>query len=358
MEFKLIKKSSKSKARLGKIILQRGIEIETPVFMPVGTRATVKAISEKELKEIDFKIILANAYHLYLRPGLEIFKITNGIHNFMNWDRAILTDSGGYQIFSLAKLRKINNEGVTFQSHIDGKKLFITPEKGIENQIIIGADIIMSFDDCTEYPSTYEKTKKSLQRTLKWAEKGKKFFDKNKKTYQNLFGIIQGGMYKDLRKLATESLIEMDFDGYSIGGLSIGEPYELTFELLDTFIPLIPENKPRYFMGLGSIEEIEEAVKLGVDMFDSVMPTRNARNGQVFTSEGKKQLRNSKFKYDLSPIDAKCDCYVCKNYSLAYLHHLFITKEILGVRLATYHNLYFMKNKIKEIKKKLILDII
>ncbi len=358
MKFTIKKKSKKSRARLGEIILENGIHIETPVFMPVGTRATVKAITQEQLKEIDFKIILSNAYHLYLRPGVEIIENANGLHKFMNWDRAILTDSGGYQIFSLAKLRKINDNGVVFQSHIDGRRIELTPESVIDLEIKIGADIIMSFDDCIDYPASHNDTLNALKRTTLWAKRGKKIFDTNKKVYQNLFGIIQGGMYKDLRIQSAEELMEMNFDGYSIGGLSIGEPYDLTFEVLESFMHILPENKPRYFMGLGSIDEIEEAVKMGVDMFDSVFPTRNARNGQVFTYEGKKQLRNAKFKFDLSPIDKKCECFVCKNYSLSYLHHLFINKEILGMQLATYHNLFFMKQKINEIKNKLLLDII
>ncbi len=358
MKFQILKTSKKSNARLGKLTLQTGVEIETPVFMPVGTKASVKAMTQKNLKEIDFKIILANAYHLYLRPGIDVIENAKGIHKFMSWDRAILTDSGGYQIFSLSKLRKFTDDGVVFQSHIDGKKIYLTPEDAINIQISIGADIIMSFDDCIKYPASHSETLKALNRTSLWAKRGKKFFDKNKKKHQNLFGIIQGGMYKDLRKQSAQKLTAMKFDGYSIGGLSIGEPYELTFDILNSFIHELPADKPRYFMGLGSIDEIEDAVKLGVDMFDSVFPTRNARNGQVFTTDGKKQLRNSKYKLDLEPIDKQCSCFVCKNYSLSYLHHLIINKEILGLQLATYHNLYFMKTKINEIKNKLLLDII
>lgn len=353
MRFEIIKKSKHTKARKGRLYLRDNIIIETPVFMPVGTQATVKAISSEELIELNAKLILSNAYHLFLRPGAEIIEKAGGLHNFMNWKYGILTDSGGFQIMSLAKLRKISDEGVEFQSHIDGKKIFLTPEDIINFQILIGSDIVMSFDECIEYPAEYNIAKQAADRTYLWAKKGLKIFKKNRREHQAIFGITQGGMYKDLRKESAEKISSLDFDGYAIGGLSVGEPYDVTFELLEYSLNFIPQDKPRYFMGLGSIDEIEKAINLGIDMFDSVLPTRNARNGQVFTSEGKKQLRNSKYKNLFEPLDKNCDCFVCKNYSLAYLHHLFISKEILGIRLATYHNLYFILNKIKEIREKI-----
>ncbi len=352
-KFEIIKKGQDNKARQGILHLGNGIKIETPVFMPVGTRATVKAIEQKELKELGAKIILSNAYHLYLRPGKEVIKKAGGLHKFMNWNDAILTDSGGFQIFSLAKLRKITDEGVEFRSHIDGNKIFLTPEEAINFQILLGSDIVMSFDECIDVNADKKEVEKATDRTFLWAKRGMDVFKKNKKETQSLFGIVQGGLDKKLRKKSAEQLSSLNFDGYAIGGLSIGEPYDVTFEILEETLKFVPEEKPRYFMGLGSIEEIETAIKMGIDMFDSVFPTRNGRNGQVFTSEGKKQLRNKKFETKFEPIDKECDCYVCKNYSLAYLHHLFITKEILGIRLATYHNLHFLINKVKNIRERI-----
>lgn len=352
MKFKVLQHSKKSKARLG-IMTLNNIQVETPVFMPVGTKATVKSLTQDELKEIGFNIILANTYHLYLRPGLDVISKVSGLHQFMNWDRAILTDSGGFQVFSLSSLRKITEQGVSFQSHIDGNKIFLTPEKAIEAQIIFGSDIVMSFDDCVEHTATHQHTLKALKRTSKWAKKGFTYFKKNRKAHQNLFGIVQGGFYKDLRKQSAEELLESDFDGYAIGGLSVGETYKKTFDILSSCIDLLPQDKPRYFMGLGSIEEIKQAIAMGVDMFDCVLPTRNARNGQVLTSQGKKQLRNSQYKFTQEPIDPACNCSVCKNHSLSYLHHLFNQKEILGYRLATYHNLYYINQMINTIKEEI-----
>ncbi len=353
MRFEIIKKSEKTSARKGRLYLRNDIVIDTPVFMPVGTQGTVKGITQEELVQLNAKLILSNAYHLFLRPGAEVIKASGGLHNFMNWKYGILTDSGGFQIFSLTMLRKITDEGVEFQSHIDGKKVFLSPEDIIDFQIILGSDIVMSFDECVEYPSDYNRANEAVERTFLWAKKGFSFFKNFKREYQAIFGIIQGGIYKDLRRKSSEQITSLDFDGYAIGGLSVGEPYEITFDILEHLIEFIPENKPRYFMGLGSIDEIEMAVNLGIDMFDSVLPTRNARNGQIFTSEGKKQLRNAKYKKNFDPPDKNCDCPVCKNYSLAYLHHLFISKEILGIRLATYHNLYYLISKLNKIRENL-----
>ncbi len=352
MKFKILHKSKKTKARIGLLTLNN-IQIETPVFMPVGTSATVKALTQEQIKKIGYNIILANTYHLYLRPGMKVIQKAGSLHKFMNWDRAILTDSGGYQVFSLSQLRKITDEGVHFQSHVDGEKIFLSPEKAIESQLIFGSDIVMSFDDCVEHTASYDKTLAALKRTTNWASAGLKYFKNHKKNHQNIFGIIQGGFFKDLRKQAVNELIPLNFDGYAIGGLSVGENYKKTFDILNSFIDFLPEDKPRYFMGLGTIDEIKKAIYMGVDMFDSVLPTRNARNGQVFTSEGKKQLRNSKFKFSQEPIDKNCTCFVCQNHSLSYLHHLFNVGEILGYILATYHNLYYINHIIKEIKNKI-----
>jgi len=353
MDFKVIYKSKKDRARIGLLTLGNNIQIETPVFIPVGTQAAVKSLTEEELKNLGFNIILANAYHLMLRPGIEVIEKTGGLHKFMNWNRGILTDSGGFQVFSLACLRKITDQGVIFRSHIDGQEIFLTPEKAIKAQIAFGSDIVMSFDECIAHDATKEETTHALERTSLWAEKGLAFFNKHKKEHQNIFGIIQGGFYKELRKNSARQLISMDFNGYAIGGFSVGETYDKTFDILDSFIDILPQEKPRYFMGLGSIDEIEKAVSMGIDMFDCVLPTRNARNGQVFTSEGKKQLRNARFKLSSEPIDSNCSCFVCQNYSLSYLHHLFNTKEISGYNLASFHNLFYLKNAIKSIKNKL-----
>lgn len=350
MDFKVLHKSGKSRARKGLLTLNNGIQIETPVFIPVGTQGTVKSLTQEEIKEIGFNIILANTYHLILRPGIEVINKAQGLHKFMNWDRGILTDSGGFQVFSLSSLRKITDEGVCFQSHVDGKKIFLTPEKAIQAQIVLGSDIVMSFDECIAHNATYDETLKALKRTTLWAKKGMDYFNIHKKEHQSIFGIVQGGFFKDLRKRSAEELLSLNFNGYAVGGFSVGESYDRTFEILDSFIDLLPWDKPRYFMGLGSVEEIEKAISMGIDMFDCVLPTRNARNGQVFTSEGKKQLRNVKFKLLFEPIDKNCACFVCKNYSASYLHHLFNVKEMLAFKLATFHNLFFLNSVINNIK--------
>ena len=349
IKYELIKKDAKTGARRGRIYTPHGI-IETPVFMPVGTQATVKAMTPYELKEmIDAKIILGNTYHLHIRPGDDLIKEAGGLHKFMNWDRAILTDSGGFQVFSLAKLRDISEEGVKFKSHLDGKELFISPEKSIEIQNNLGSDIMMSFDECCPYPSTYEYTRKSMERTTRWAKRGLEAH-KNKDT-QGLFGIVQGGMYKDLRAQSAKDLVAMDFAGYSVGGLSVGEPADLMYDILGETTKLLPEDKPRYLMGVGSPDYLIEAVLNGIDMCDCVLPTRIARNGTAMTSHGKVVVRNATYERDWSPLDSNCDCYTCKNYTRAYIRHLVKAGEILGARLLTIHNLYFLVNLMKNVRE-------
>ena len=335
-------------ARSGVIHTPHG-DIETPVFMPVGTQATVKSITPEELKEeIDAKIILSNTYHLYLRPGNKLVKEAGGLHKFMNWDRAILTDSGGFQVFSLGDLRTISEEGVEFKSHLDGSRHFLTPEKVMEIENDLGADIIMAFDECCPYPSTYEYTKKSMERTTRWAKRCKEAHKNTDK--QALFGIVQGGMYKDLREKSAKDLVEIEFPGYAVGGLSVGEPKELMCEILEHTTKLLPEDKPRYLMGVGTPDYLIEAVLRGIDMCDCVLPTRIARNGTAMTWNGKVVVRNATYERDFTPLDKECDCYTCRNYTRAYIRHLVKTKEILGVRLLSIHNLYFLTNLMKRVK--------
>ena len=349
IKYELIKKDAKTGARRGRIYTPHGI-IETPVFMPVGTQATVKAMTPDELKEmIDAKIILGNTYHLFIRPGDELIRDAGGLHKFMNWDRAILTDSGGFQVFSLAKLRDISEEGVKFKSHLDGKELFISPEKSISIQNNLGSDIMMSFDECCPYPSTYEYTRQSMERTTRWAKRGLEAH-KNKDT-QGLFGIVQGGMYKDLREQSAKDLVAMDFAGYSVGGLSVGEPADLMYDVLGATTKFLPEDKPRYLMGVGSPDYLIEAVLNGIDMCDCVLPTRIARNGTAMTSKGKVVVRNATYERDFTPLDSSCDCYTCKNYTRAYIRHLIKAGEILGARLLTIHNLYFLVNLMGGVRK-------
>ncbi len=350
-KYELIKKDGN--ARLGKITTPHGV-IDTPVFMPVGTQATVKSMTPDELKSIGAKIILSNTYHLYLRPGHELVKEMGGLHSFMNWDGSILTDSGGFQVFSLAKLRDIKEEGVTFHSHIDGSVHFISPEKAMEIENALGADIIMAFDECAPYPCDYDYAKKSMEMTVRWAKRCKDSHTNTEK--QALFGIVQGNMYKDLRASCAEKLVEMDFPGYSIGGLSVGEPPELMYEMLDFTVPLLPENKPRYNMGVGSPDYLIESVYRGIDMCDCVLPTRIARNGTAMTSFGKLVVRNAEYAHDTRPIDPECDCYTCKNYTRAYIRHLVKAGEILGARLITLHNLYFLINLMSNIRESIKED--
>lgn len=353
IKYELIKEDKRSGARVGKIITPHG-EIPTPIFMPVGTRATVKAMLPESLKEINAKIILGNTYHLYLRPGDDIVKKAGGLHKFMNWDRPILTDSGGFQVFSLSKTNDITEEGVTFRSHIDGSKHFITPEKSMEIQNNLGSDIMMAFDECVYYGADKNYTKESMEMTTRWAKRCKAAHKNTDR--QGLFGIVQGGMYKDLRKESAKQLVDLDFPGYALGGLSVGEPMDVMFDLLHYTTPLLPKNKPRYLMGVGSPDALLEGVQSGIDMFDCVLQTRMARNGTALTSKGRVTLKNAKYKEDFTPLDHKCDCYVCRNYTRAYLRHLVICKEILASMLVSYHNLYFTLKLMENIRKSIMED--
>lgn len=348
IKYELIKESKETKARLGKIITPHG-EIETPVFMPVGTRATVKTMTPEEVKDLGAKIILSNTYHLYLKPGHDLVKEAGGLHRFMNWHGPILTDSGGFQVFSLGELRKIKEEGVEFRSHIDGSKHFISPETSIDIQNALGSDIMMCFDECVPYPADYEYAKQSMERTTRWAKRCKEHH-KDWST-QALFGIVQGGMYRDLREQSAKDLVEMDFSGYAVGGLSVGEPMDMMCEVLDYTTPLLPKDKPRYLMGVGSPDYLFEAVIRGIDMADCVLPTRIARNGTAMTSHGKVVIRNGRYSRDFSPLDPECDCYTCRNYSRAYIRHLFNVDEILALRLTTIHNLYFLIKLMERIRE-------
>jgi len=347
--FQIIKLDNSSKARAGVLHTLHGV-VHTPVFMPVGTYGTVKTCSPNELESLGAEIILGNAYHLYLRPGHNIVKKAGGLHKFMSWNRSILTDSGGFQVFSLGANREITEEGAIFKSEIDGSKHFFSPERSIEIQTAIGADIIMNFDECTPYPCDYEYAKNSMELTIRWAKRCKKAH----KSEQLLFGIVQGSVYHDLRRKCAEQLVEMDFDGYALGGLSVGEEKEMMYEIVGFTTPLLPKNKPHYLMGVGTPENIVEAVSLGIDMFDCVLPTRNARNGSLFTSEGMLKIKNAKFKRDFTPLDPKCKCYTCKNFTRAYLRHLFIANEILAHRLHTIHNLHFYLSLMRGIRRSII----
>ncbi len=331
-------------ARVGKLVTKHGI-VNTPIFMPVGTRGSVKAISSHDLYSIGAEIILGNTYHLYLRPGDELIKKLGGLHSFMAWHRPILTDSGGFQVFSLSPLRKITEEGVVFRSHIDGSKHLFTPQKVIEIQENIGSDIMMVLDECVPYGADYEYTKRSIQLTTKWA---KTSYQSRKNIDQLLFGIIQGGFFNDLRKESAKQITDIPFDGYAIGGLSVGEPKDIMFDILSITTPLMPEDKPRYLMGVGKPLDILNAIDMGVDMFDCVLPTRNARNGTLYTSVGKINIKKKEYSTDDSPLDPACHCYTCTNFSRAYLRHLYTTKELLSYTLNTIHNLTFFLNLVKE----------
>ena len=346
--YTLIHKDEETEARVGKLHTAHG-DVNTPIFMPVGTRGTVKACTPQVLTEqIQAEIILANTYHLYLRPGHEIVQEIGGLHPFMGWDKPILTDSGGFQVFSLGPLRKITEEGVAFRSPIDGTERFISPERSIEIQNALGADIIMIFDECPALPNEYEYLKNSMEMTLRWAERSKKV---HQNSYQLLFGIVQGGMERDLRRASVEGTVSLDFPGYAIGGLSVGEEKDLMYEMLAYTAPLLPEDKPRYLMGVGTPEDLVYGVRCGIDMFDCVMPTRNARNGSLFTSEGIVRIRNAKYTRDYSPLDPACNCYTCQNFTRAYLRHLHVENEILGSQLHTLHNLYFYVSLMRGIRR-------
>ena len=348
--------SKDKKARAGYFETGHGV-VETPVFMPVGTQGTVKAVNQKYLEEIKTQVVLSNTYHLYLRPGTEVLEKAGGLHRFMNWQKPILTDSGGFQVFSLSELRKVKQDGVEFKSHLDGSAHFFTPEKVVAIQRSIGSDIIMVLDECTPYPCEYEYALNSAKLTSSWALMSKEAFEKSVPLYghkQFMFGIIQGSVYKDIRELSAKDIAKLDFDGYAIGGLAVGEPVDIMYEMVDYTTSLMPENKPRYLMGVGRPENLLEAVERGVDMFDCVMPTRNGRNAYLFTSKGILSMRNAKYKDDFSEIDKQCDCYTCKNFSKAYLRHLFIAGEILALELASIHNLNFYLSLMRTAREKII----
>ncbi len=348
VRYELIKTCKQTGARLGRLHTPHGV-IETPIFMPVGTQATVKAMTPEELKDIGSQIILSNTYHLYMRPGHDLIERAGGLHKFMNWDKPILTDSGGFQVFSLGPLRKIKEEGVEFRSHLDGSKHFLSPEKATEIQNALGSDIIMAFDECAPYPADRQYVKNSLERTTRWLERCKAAHKYPER--QALFGIVQGGMYKDLREQSAREITTIDLPGYAIGGLSVGEPKEMMYEVLDYTVPLLPEDKPRYLMGVGSPDDLLEGVLRGIDMFDCVLPTRIARNGTAMTSQGKVVVRNASYAEDFSSLDPECDCYTCRNYTKAYLRHLIKCNEILGARLLTIHNLHFLLKMMENVRE-------
>jgi len=345
--FEIIKKDSFSKARLGRVETDHG-SFTTPAFLPVGTQGSVKSLTPEELVEIGVEAILGNTYHLYLRPGHETIGRLGGLHTFIHWERPILTDSGGFQIFSLGSLRKVSEEGVTFQSHLDGSSHFLTPEKVIEIQRVLGTDIAMVLDECVPYPSPYEYVKTSTEQTGRWA---KRCLQVRREEDPALFAIVQGGVYRDLREKSAQTLVEMGFQGYAIGGLSVGEPKSLMSDVLEWTTPLLPENTPRYLMGVGTPEDMIHAVTLGVDFFDCVLPTRNARNGTLFTSSGKISIKQAQYTEDQRPVDEACACYTCRHYSRAYLRHLYLSKEILSSRLNTIHNLYYYINLLRKIQE-------
>ena len=338
---------SQSGARTGLIHTPHGT-VETPMFMPVGTAASVKFISPEELYDMKAQFILANTYHLWLRPDTEVLKKAGGVHKFMNYNGPILTDSGGYQVFSLADTRKISEEGVQFKSHLDGSRLFMSPEDSIRIQEAIGSDIAMSFDECIPYPSSYEYARNSVERTLRWAARGKAAHSRED---QALFGIVQGSEYPDLRRYCAEELVKMDFDGYAIGGTSVGESKTTHYQMLDYTLPYLPKDKPRYEMGIGAVNDILEAVERGVDMFDCVLPTRIARHGTLMTSQGRINIKKQEYAEDFGPIDPQCDCYCCRNYSRAYVHHLFRCSEGFGTRLMSIHNLRFLLKFTEDIRE-------
>ena len=345
--YELIKKDKSSSARRGRLHTPHGT-VETPCFMPVGTQGTVKGLTPEQVEETGSEILLGNTYHLFLRPGHDVVREAGGLHSFMNWNKPILTDSGGFQVFSLGKLRKITEEGVTFQSHIDGSKKFLSPEVAMEIENALGADIIMAFDECAPYPADYEYVKNSMELTSRWLRRCVEAHNEPEK--HALFGIMQGGVFKDLRKKSAEDIVELDLPGYSIGGLSVGEPKELMLEVLDYAVDYLPANKPRYLMGVGTVDYIFEGVERGIDMFDCVQPTRIARHGMVTTDFGKMNIKNARFERDFEPLDSECDCYTCRNYSRAYLRHLFKSEELLSATLLSIHNIRFLQRMMKGIR--------
>ncbi|MBS1813159.1 MAG: tRNA guanosine(34) transglycosylase Tgt [Acidobacteria bacterium] len=355
--FEILTSDPASQARTGRIVTAHSV-IETPVFMPVGTRGTVKALTQEMLEALDARIILGNTYHLFLRPGHELVAELGGLHQFISWPRSILTDSGGFQVFSLGELRKIKEEGVEFRSHLDGSKKFISPEISMQIQHALGSDIVMAFDECTPYPATPTEARKSLELTARWAQRSRAEFDRLKTsdvTPAFLFGIIQGSVYHDLRQQSLEQLLEVGFEGYAIGGLSVGEEKQMMYDTTEFIAPLMPVGKPRYLMGVGTPADLVESVARGVDMFDCVMPTRNARNGQVFTARGKLNVRNAKYAKDTNPLDAECRCAVCHRYSRAYIRHLYLNDEILASILCSYHNIAFYLDLMRQIRQAIAL---
>ncbi len=344
MKFELL--STEGMARRGRITFERGT-IETPIFMPVGTVGTVKALTPNNLLDANAQIILGNTFHLWLRPGLDVINAHGDLHDFMHWEKPILTDSGGFQVFSLAALRKISEEGVKFRSPFDGKHCFLDPETSMEIQRRLGSDIVMAFDECTPYPADYKTAETSMMLSMRWAKRSKNAFKGNPNA---LFGIIQGGMYDDLRLRSLETLLEIDFHGYAVGGLAVGEPMEERHRVLEFLTPKMIVNKPRYLMGVGKPEDLVECVDRGIDMFDCVMPTRNARNGHLFTRFGDVRIRNQKYQFDTNPIDETCTCYTCQNFSRSYLRHLDKTKELLGAHLNSIHNIHYYLNLMQEIR--------
>ena len=356
MEFQVTHRGSHHKERAGLLLLRRG-PVKTPVFMPVGTQGMVKTLSPEEVKSLNFPLILSNTYHLYLRPGTDVLKSFSGLHNFVKWDGNILTDSGGYQAFSLAANTKIRDDGILFRSHIDGSEHHFTPQKVLEIQDVIGSEIVMPIDDCTPPKITKDQAIAAHLRTLQWAKESKSFFDREmSQKGSTLFAITQGNFYEDVRKMSINSLVDLEFKGYAIGGVSVGEEKSLTRDIIDFSTDYLPENKPRYLMGVGKPSDLFHGVMAGIDMFDSVYPTRVARNATVFTGEGPLILKNSTNTFNHSPIDESCDCIVCKNFSRGYLRHLFRAGEILGLRLATFHNLHFLSKLMEEIRQSIEKD--
>ena len=347
MKFELLK--TDGLARLGKLHLNHGV-VETPIFMPVGTYGAVKSMSPQELNESNAQIILGNTFHLWLRPGIDIIEKFSGLHQFIGWDKPMLTDSGGFQVFSLGKLRKIKEEGVYFQNPIDGSKLFLSPEKSMEIQTVLNSDIAMIFDECTPYPATHQVARESMELSLRWAERSRVAFDQYKNP-NALFAIVQGGIYPDLRQKSLDELMKIGFDGVAIGGLSVGEPKHEMYTMLEQLSAMLPSDKPHYLMGVGTPEDLVYGVKHGIDMFDCVMPTRNARNGWLFTRFGDVKIKNAKYKDDIRPLDESCTCYTCQNFSRAYLHHLFKIGEILGSRLNTVHNIHYYLTIMAEMRE-------
>lgn len=349
LDFRIASEAEETRARAGLLHTRHGT-VETPVFMPVGPLATIKSLSPEELLDSGVQMILGNTYHLYLRPGCKVIALFSGLHKFMNWDRPILTDSGGFQVFSLAKLSKITEDGVVFQSHIDGSRHLLTPEKAVEIQICLDSDIVMCLDNCIKYPADRNETKDALRLTTRWAKRCKGRWEERAKGTNSLFGIVQGGMFKDLREISIADLVEIGFSGYAIGGLSVGEPKDIMFDIADSTLARLPNAKPKYVMGAGTPGDIVELTALGADMFDCVIPTRNARNGQMFTRYGTVNICNSRFASDKDPVEPGCACYTCRNYSRAYLRHLYMAKELFAYRLNTIHNIHYYTDLMKRMR--------